>query len=98
DAKFHAAISITREPKWRHHSLDSERDCRVAARARLLPGRRNSKMGRGTCPHGSRTLPAGATASAFARRAHEPRSSHPLYLGGSRLFPGPLVFPTRVAC
>ena len=38
-------------------------------------------MGRGTCHHDSRALPAGATASVFARHAHEPRSSHPLYLG-----------------
>ena len=81
-------------PKCCHHSLDSQRDCRVAARAGLFPGRIHSKVGRGTYHHDSRGLPAGATASVFTRRAHEPRSSRPLYLGGSRLFPGQLVFPT----
>ena len=79
-------------PKCCHHSLDSRRDCRVAARAGLFPGRIHSKVGRGHCHYGPRNLPAGATASVFTRRAHEPRSSRPPYPGGSRLFPRPLVF------
>ena len=49
-------------------------------------------MGRGHCHYGPRNLPAGATASVFTRRAHEPRSSRPPCLGDSRLFPRPLVF------
>ena len=49
-------------------------------------------MGRGTCHYASRALPAGATASVFTRRAHEPRSSHPLYFSGSRIFPARWFF------
>ena len=64
-------------PKCCHHSLDSRRDCRVAACAGLFPGRINSKVGRRHRHYGPRGLPAGATASVFTRRVHESCSCSP---------------------
>ena len=99
DATSRAAISTEREPKCRrHYSLDSQRDCRVAACARLFPWRRHSKMGRGSCHNSSRALSAGTTATVFARHAHQPRTSHPLDPSGNRLAPSQLVLPTGMAC